>query len=257
MKTTTIGIIGDFNPENPTHLFTNKGIQHAAETLGKPIEALWLATDQATEYGEFDGLFGSPGSPYRSFDQALAGIRYARENKVPFIGTCGGSQHLMIEYARNVMGLKDAAHAESDPYASCLFITPLSCSLVGKTMEVAIEPGSKAAEACQAARSMEAYYCNFGLNLEYQNRLEHAGLQISGKDENGEARIVELGSHPFFIGTLFVPQARSKAGYPHPLILAFCRAAILHNQQRSQVEYAGAVATLTGNEKSAGAKESA
>jgi CTP synthase (UTP-ammonia lyase) len=224
--TTRIGIIGDFNAQNSTHTFTNDGIQHAAEILGKPLEAVWLPTDQPAEYPKFQGLFGSPGSPYRSFDGALAGIRYARENKIPFIGTCGGSQHLMIEYARNVMGLADAAHAETDPYASCLFVTPLTCSLVGMTMAVAIKPGSKAAAAYQTERSMEAYYCNFGLNPVYQERLECAGLQITGKDENGEARIVELSSHPFFMGTLFVPQAQSKPGTPHPLILAFCRAAI-------------------------------
>jgi CTP synthase (UTP-ammonia lyase) len=229
MATTRIGIIGDFNPENATHISTNEGIQHAAKVLGKLIETVWLPTDEPTEYKEFDGLVGSPGSPYRSFDGALAGIRYARENDVPFIGTCGGSQHLMIEYARNVMGMVDAAHAETDPYASCLFVTPLSCSLVGKTMEVAIKSGSKAAAACQAERSMEAFYCNFGLNPAYQERLESAGLEVTGKDENGEARIVELASHPFFVGTLFVPQARSKPGSPHPLILEFCRSASSQN----------------------------
>ena len=179
--TTRIGIIGDFNPENPTHIFTGTAIQHSAEVLGHPIDAVWLPTDQAAEYERFQGLFGSPGSPYRDFDRALAGIRYARENKVPFLGTCGGSQHLMVEYARNVMGLSDAAHAESDPYASCLFITPLSCSLVGKTMEVAIKPGSKAAAAFQTERAMEAYYCNFGLNPEYQEQVERAAWRSPEK----------------------------------------------------------------------------
>jgi CTP synthase (UTP-ammonia lyase) len=231
MKTSKIGIIGDFNPENPTHIFTNDAIRHSAEALARPIEAVWLPTDQRVEYERFQGLFGSPGSPYRSFEGALAGIRYARENQVPFLGTCAGSQHLMIEYARNVMGLADAAHAESDPYASCLFVTPLSCSLVGKTMEVTIKRGSKAAAAYQATQSMEAYYCNFGLNPQYQKPLENAGLAITGTDENGEARIVELASHPFFIGTLFVPQARSTFGNPHPLMLAFCRAVVSPNWQ--------------------------
>src|ERR1039458_4549578 len=150
-----IGIIGDFRANNPTHVATINGIQHAAGILGEPIETVWLPTDQPQEFGRFHGLLGSPGSPYRSMEGALAGIRYARENNVPFIGTCGGFQHLVIEYARNVMGLKDAEHAESSPDASCLFITPLSCSLVGKTMEVAIKAGSKAAVACQATRSME------------------------------------------------------------------------------------------------------
>ena len=123
------------------------------------------------------------------------------------------------------MGFADAAHAESDPYASCLFITPLSCSLVGTTMEVNITPGSKAAVACQATRSVEKFYCNFGLNPDYQNQLEKDGLEITGKDQSGEARILELATHPFFLGTLFVPQANSVSSNPHPLILEFCRAA--------------------------------
>jgi hypothetical protein len=77
------------------------------------------------------------------------------------------------------MGMKDAAHAESDPYASCLFVTPLICSLFGKRMDVMLKPGSKAAFACQAIRSTESYYCNFGLNPAYQERLELAGLEIT------------------------------------------------------------------------------
>lgn len=90
----------------------------------------------------------------------------------------------MVEYARNVMGFRDAAHAESDPYASCLFITPLSCSLVGKTMEVAIKPGSKAWIACDAMRSMEKFYCNFGLNphppiVEFCRTAAHLAIKAS------------------------------------------------------------------------------
>jgi CTP synthase (UTP-ammonia lyase) len=220
-----IGIIGDFNPENPTHHATNQGLEHAAEALDRPFESVWLPTAQAHDFGQFHGLFCSPGSPYRSFDGALLAIRFARENNIPFLGTCGGSQHLVLEYARNVMGIRDAAHAEENPQASRLFITPLSCSLVGKTMEVRVKAGSKAAAAYEGARPMEAYYCNFGLNPACQQQLERAGLDITGTDENGEARIVELPSHPFFVGTLFVPQARSLRGSPHPMVLAFCRSA--------------------------------
>jgi CTP synthase (UTP-ammonia lyase) len=223
---TRIGIIGDYNARNPTHVATTNSFQHASDALGQPIEAVWLATDEAQEFGKFQGLLGSPGSPYRSMEGALAGIRYARENNVPYIGTCGGFQHLVIEYARNVLGFSAAEHAESSPDASCLFITPLSCSLVGKTMEVAIQAGSKAAAACQATRSMEQFYCNFGLNPEYQDQLEKNGLEITGWDQNDEVRIVEIAAHPFFMGTLFVPQARSMPGTPHPLILEFCRTAI-------------------------------
>src|SRR3989442_15811741 len=106
-----LGIIGDFNPANPTHVATNTGLQHASEALGVPVEVTWLHTDEHHDLSAFDGLLCSPGSPYRSLDGALDAIRYARENKVPFLGTCGGFQHLVIEYARNVLGIRDADHA--------------------------------------------------------------------------------------------------------------------------------------------------
>ena len=224
--TTRIGIIGDFNERNPTHVATNSSIAQAAEVVGREIEVVWLPTDETHDFRKLSALFCSPGSPYKSLEGALRGIQHARENDVPFIGTCGGFQHLVLEFARNVMGIEDAAHAESDPYASRLFITPLSCSLVGKMMEVCVRPGSKAAAIYQSTRSTEAYYCNFGLNPEYRESLEQAGLTITGVDQDGEARIAEIGSHRFFMGTLFVPQARMTGEQPHPLIMAFCRAAL-------------------------------
>jgi len=113
---------------------------------------------------------------------ALNAIRYSRESGLPLLGTCGGCQHVAIEFARNVLGLTDAGHAESDPYASKLIITPLSCSLKGLAMEVAIEPDSRIAAIYGASRVIEEYYCNFGLNPEYQDGLHNAGLQIVDKD---------------------------------------------------------------------------
>lgn len=90
---------------------------------------------------EYDAFWCAPGSPYRSLTGALDAIRFAREERVPFIGTCGGFQHAVIEYARNVLGFADARHAEYDPYASSdLFISALSCSPFGETMRVEIEP---------------------------------------------------------------------------------------------------------------------
>jgi CTP synthase (UTP-ammonia lyase) len=220
-----IGIIGDFNPSNPTHVATNDGLTHAAEALEELVDVRWLPTDEPQEYERFQALFCSPGSPYKSLAGALRGVQYAREHRVPFLGTCGGFQHLVIEYARNVMGFRDAAHAEYDPYASCLFVSPLSCSLFGKAMEITIKPGTWAAAIYGSTCAKEKYYCNFGLNPAYQQQLVKAGLQMSGSDSSGEARIVELPSHPFFCGTLFVPQASSAKGNPHPIVVALLRAA--------------------------------
>jgi CTP synthase (UTP-ammonia lyase) len=97
-------------------------------------------------------------------------------------------------------------HAEYEADASVLFVTPLSCSLVGKTMQVDLVLGSIAARCYGRSRVEESYYCNFGLNPAYQESLQVAGMRISGWDADREARIVELPSHPFFLGMLFVPQ---------------------------------------------------
>jgi CTP synthase (UTP-ammonia lyase) len=80
-----------------------------------------------------DVLWCAPGSPYRSLRGALAALRFGRENVVPTLGTCGGCQHIILEYARNVLGFNDAQHAEYDPYASRLFISALTCSSAGRT----------------------------------------------------------------------------------------------------------------------------
>jgi CTP synthase (UTP-ammonia lyase) len=225
MSTTQLGIIGDFEKANQTHLGTNA----ALDSIGT-CAFEWLATDAQQDYGRFDGLICSPGSPYRSEQGALDGIRYARENGVPLLGTCGGFQHLVLEYARNVAGVRDAAHAENDPSASVLFLTRLACSLAGKTMSVTIAAGTLAHRCYRSETAEESYYCNFGLNPEYRGKLVEAGMAISGWDETNEARIVELPDHPFFVGTLFVPQMRSTRERPHPLMAGFCGAAALRSK---------------------------
>ena len=210
------GIIGDFRESNPTHVATNTALEQAG-----PCTIEWLATDQPHDYAQYNALICSPGSPYRSEDGALAAIRYARENKVPLLGTCGGFQHMILEFARNVAGIEDAAHAENDPDASVLFINKLSCSLVGQTMSVSIQPDTLAHQAYGTVDAQENYYCNFGLNPEHLSTLTNAGLCVSGHDENNEVRIVELPGNSFFAGTLFVPQTRAN----HPLIAALYRSA--------------------------------
>ena len=98
-----------------------------------------------TLFDDFDGILVAPGSPYKSLERTLAAIRYAREHGIPCFGTCGGFQHMLLEYARNVLGFQDAQHAEYDPYASNLFISQLACSLVGRRMELGFVPGSRVA----------------------------------------------------------------------------------------------------------------
>lgn len=227
----SVGVIGDFNPEFPPHVATNAGLEHAAAALGARVEIRWLDTTpledvDLAELANHDALWCAPGSPYRSLDGALRAIRFARESDWPFIGTCGGFQHVVIEYARNVLGFEDAQHAEYDPYASDLFISQLSCSLVGQTMSVRLEPGSRAASFYEQDEVAEQYYCNFGLNPAHQGRLHEGGLGVVGTDQNGEARVLELPDRRFYLATLFVPQLSSSPSSPHPLITAYLQAAL-------------------------------
>ena len=132
---------------------------------------------------------------------------------------------MLVEYARNILGIGAADHAETSPDADTLVVTPLSCSLVGRSDRVRLTPGSRAAELYGEDAVEEDYFCNYGLNPEYRGRLEAAGLRVTGVDADGDARIVELEDHPFFLATLFCFQTRSRPGHPHPLVAGFLAAA--------------------------------
>jgi CTP synthase (UTP-ammonia lyase) len=231
MEQVCVGIVGDFCSDNPTHVATIHALGHAADQLDMRVVAEWLSTDDPSllsRVRDYDALWISPGSPYKNMEPAVETIRFARENDRPVIGTCGGFQHMVIEFARNVLGHKEAHHAEYEPNASSLFITQLACSLVGKKLPVKLDSGSRAFEFYgRQAEVVEDYYCNFGLNPEHEVALETGGLRISGRDEIGEARVIEIPENRFFIGTLFVPQAQSMTSSPHPLILSFVEQAAL------------------------------
>jgi CTP synthase (UTP-ammonia lyase) len=104
-------------------------------------------------------------------------------------------------------------------------VTPLLCSLVGQPDRVFVSPGSRTAALYRTSAPEEDFFCNYGLNPEYRGRLEAAGLRVTGVDADGDARIVELEDHPFFLATLFCFQTRSRPGHPHPLVAGFLAAA--------------------------------
>ncbi|HSB69110.1 MAG TPA: hypothetical protein VLT62_07250 [Candidatus Methylomirabilis sp.] len=123
------------------------------------------------------------------------------------------------------MGLREAEHEESSPEASLLLISRLECAIAGQRRRVILLSGTTAASAYGGSETVEDFRCNFGLNPEYRERIESGGLRVAGQDENGEVRIVELRGHPFFLAALFLPQHSSAREAPHPLFVAFLRAA--------------------------------
>jgi CTP synthase (UTP-ammonia lyase) len=224
-------ILGERDPDSETHRATDAAIRHSLVELHNELSVRWIstATIEEADVLHAHGLWVAPGSPYKNLSRALQAIRLARENLVPCLGTCGGFQHMILEFARNVLGFADAEHAEYDPDASRLFISALSCSLVGMELRVRLQPHTTARTLYGSDEIVERYYCTFGVNPVYSDALtEHRGLIISGRDLNGEIRIIEIPDHPFFVGTLFVPQTQSRELMPHPLVSGFLQAVLRH-----------------------------
>jgi CTP synthase (UTP-ammonia lyase) len=223
-----IAILGEYQPTSETHLATDLAIADSSSQLTVEVEGIWVSTEDINTslFDIYSGIWLAPGSPYNNMDNLLWAISYARENNVPCLGTCGGFQHMILEYARNVLGFKDAQSQENNPDGSHLFISQLACSLAGRAMKLAFTEGSQIAAIYSSLTSVEQYYCNFGVNPEYIPHLKSRWLKVTGTDCEGKVRVIELPNHPFFLGTLFVPQARSTYETPHPIVTAFLKAVI-------------------------------
>jgi len=153
----------------------------------------------------------------------LAAIRFARTSRRPFLGTCGGFQHALIEYAEAVWGIA-AAHAEASPNSEEPVVAPLMCALVDVQGALHFEPDSRLAKIYGNSVATEEYHCSFGLNPLYLTRFESGPLKIAARDDEAGVRAIELDGHPFFIGTLFQPERRALHGHLPPLVNAFVTA---------------------------------
>jgi CTP synthase (UTP-ammonia lyase) len=225
--TPRIALVGDRSANVRAHARIPVIIDALLGREGIALDPYWIATPDAVECDlrGFDAIWLAPGSPYASADGAFAAVRTAREQGIPFLGTCGGFQHALIEYARHVCGLPGVENAEVAPDAAEQLIVPLECSLKGHEEAVMVVPGTLAAKISGAGRRTERYHCNYGLNPAYLEALAAGGLRFSGFDDGGQVRIVELPGHPFFLGTLFQPELSGDGTQPHPVIRAFAAAA--------------------------------
>jgi CTP synthase (UTP-ammonia lyase) len=229
MSRRTIALVGDYSEKVTAHRAIPVALSLARERLGADVAWEWVATrsldDAPRDLAAFSGVWLVPASPYENTQGALDAVRFARESGRPFLGTCGGFQHALIEFARNVAALPDAGHAETDPNGPTLVVSRLSCSLVEKTASVQFTPGSLLGNAYGAASTAGEYRCNYGINAAYRSALESAGMTFTAWDEAGEIRGAEIPSHPFFAGVLFQPERTALKGEVSPLVLAFVKAA--------------------------------
>lgn len=238
MSTVRIALVGDYQPAVTAHRAIPKALEQAARDLDIHLSFEWLhsstlATGSRKDLETAHGLWCVPASPYADTQAVLSAIRWARESGTPYLGTCGGFQHALLEYAHNVLNLPSLAHAELEPGASAHLIAPLACALVEKSGTIHLAPDSILAQAYGATEIVEEYHCSFGLAREYELRLERGGLSIVGRDEAGEVRAVELAGHPFFVATLFQPERAALTGKTPPVAKAFVASCVAAATERA------------------------
>jgi CTP synthase (UTP-ammonia lyase) len=230
MSVVRIALVGDYQPESKAHQGAPRALALAGEALGIRVEGDWihtstLAADPSRQLEPYQGVWVVPGSPYANTAGVIRAIRVTRTSGRPFLGTCGGFQHAILECAEALWGVGSPAHAEIDPNASNPVVAPLSCSLVEKHGEVFFVAGSRLAAFYGMPSAVEGYHCSYGLNAAYAGHLNDGPLRVSARDGEGDVRAAELDGHPFFFGTLYQPERSALDGRRHPLITAFVQAA--------------------------------
>jgi len=189
------------------------------------LDPYWIPSGEAVDVERFDGIWVVPGSPYEDPESVIAAVRTAREHEIPFLGTCGGFQHAILELARDLAGIEDAHHAEYGESAADVIVA-LECSLVGHEGPIRYTPGTLIARIAGVERSVERYHCAYGIAPAYVETLERAGVVFGAHDEDRAVRALELPDHPFFLGTLFQPELAGDGSRAHPVIRAFADAVV-------------------------------
>jgi CTP synthase (UTP-ammonia lyase) len=224
-----IALVGDFSPDVVAHRAIEKCFALARKSGSCSLESVWTPTEHITPADErafesFSGIWCVPASPYRNTEGALWAIQYARTRSIPFLGTCGGYQHALLEYARNVLDLKDAGHTELDPSVRLALLDRMQCSLIELSQKIVVI-NQEFLSIYGADSGVEGFHCSYGLNPAYEQVFAGTSLEIVARSQDDEARAFRLKGHPFFVGTQFQPERRALAGTIHPIVEGFLRAA--------------------------------
>lgn len=222
-----LALIGDYDESVVAHQAIPLAIQLATDEIDLKVSFEWVdtASIQSVDLTQFNAFWCVPASPYKNKKSALQVIKYARENNIPFLGTCGGYQHAVLEYARNVLEYEEADTTEESPETSMPLILSLTCKLYGESGSIQFMENSQIANIYQSNKTTEEYQCGYGVNREYISIFDGSDLLFSGFDADGDLRAIELVGHPFFIGTAFQPERSAFNHQSHPLITAFLRSA--------------------------------
>lgn len=241
-KEVRIGLIGKYVELKDSYKSISEAFIHAGAVNNCKVELDWIHSESLTEenissrLSGLKGILVAPGFGNRGIEGKILAIKYARENNMPFLGICLGMQCCVIEFARNVVGLKDAHSREMNPATSSPVIDLLenqkSISHMGGTMRLGayaceVEEGTLASRIYKSKRISERHRHRYEFNNEYKKQFEDAGMVLSGiNPDGGLVEIVEIPKHPFFIGVQFHPEYKSTVENPHPLFISFVEAAL-------------------------------
>jgi len=241
-KTTRIAIVGKYVELRDSYISIKEALMHAGMHLNANVEISWISSEDITSKGEsafldgMDGVLIPGGFGDRGIEGKIEAVRYARENKIPFFGICLGLQCAAIEYARDVLGLQQANSSEFDPDTPHPVIDILSeqagITDKGGTMRLgayeALLKEDSISKACYAKqRIYERHRHRYEFNPSYREHFESAGMIVAATSPDGRlVEILELDSHPWFVGVQFHPEFQSHFLSPHPLFTGFVKACL-------------------------------
>ena len=250
--TVRVALVGKYVELHDAYMSVREAVKHAALSLGVEVDLAWVHSSELEKgrgwdiIENVDGIIVPGGFGSRGSEGKILAVRYARENKVPYLGLCLGMQLMVVEFARYVLGNDEANSTEFDRSTSdpVIDLMPDQRGIVdmGGTMRLGLYPcqlqvGTHAAEAYQTPLVEERHRHRFEFNNAYRDPLERAGMCYSGISPDGRlVEIAELRDHPFMLGTQFHPEFLSRPNRPHPLFVAFLKAVVEHTGMDSQVE---------------------
>ncbi|MDB0602957.1 CTP synthase [Tenacibaculum maritimum] len=254
-STVEIGLIGKYVELHDSYKSITEAFIHAGATNETKVKIRWIHSDELTSKNviqKLEGINGvlvAPGFGDRGIEGKIEAVQYARENHIPFFGICLGMQMAVIEYSRNILGLKDAFSTEMDENCKTPVINLMeeqkSITEKGGTMRLGswnceLSKGSKVYAAYRNTSIHERHRHRYEFNNAYKEQLEAAGMKATGiNPETGLVEIVEIDTHPWFVGVQYHPEYKSTVLNPHPLFVDFIKAALEQskNNKKSQHFY--------------------
>jgi CTP synthase len=241
-NTVKIGLVGKYVELKDAYKSISEAFIHAGVANETKVELNWIHSESidsdnvSEQLAGLDGILVAPGFGSRGIDGKIAAVRYARENNIPFLGICLGMQIAVIEFARHVLGLSDAHSTEMSEQTKAPVISMMEeqklISNMGGTMRLGaykceLKPNSNAAKAYQTINITERHRHRYEFNNEFLTQYEAQGMMATGKNpETGLVEVVEIPTHPWFVGVQFHPEYKSTVDAPHPLFVGFVKAAL-------------------------------